>query len=384
MSGETPILGWEIKAGPQFTLLLPETLEIECAPYVYSGSTPANGIEGNLIRVGSTLVSGQIPWRKYAIVDNDSNWKALVIGRPDGPAMSRRGTPAGSLITADGPSWTWPSCIIGREASDAIEERLKDGKEVRVRYSVQTRHKPNCTSVNVQGILVGGEIPEEVVIVGVHHDTAGAMGYPPSLDSPGANDNASGVAIMLEIARAYKKQGAKRTIWFCSFDGEERNLMGSSEFLRTFSEAGDLGRVIAYFGIDQAAYGDKFWILTSSDEPHLYPKINMRELAQQVIQSTELNRLETLQGPEPLHAASDHWPFYYSGIPSMLIGWHPFPGYHRGEDTFAKCIHNDLFLLTARTADLLLATILQQPQNNLRDRSLDSGFVVRPPIAARE
>jgi len=376
---ETPVLGWEIITGPKFNVLTPEKLEVECAPYVYSGSTTENGLEGKLIRVGSTLVSGPKPWRKYAIIDECGQWRALVIGRPDGPAMSRRGTPGGSMITADGPSWTWPACIIGQDISDAIEDWLGQSKEVIVRYNIQTHHKPGCISVNVQGILKGNKIPDEVVIVGVHHDTAGAIGYPPSLDSPGANDNASGVAIFLELARLYKQQGSERTIWFCSFDGEERNLMGSSEFLRTISEAGELGHIVAYFGIDQAAYGDNFWILTSSDESHLYPKSNMRELARQVIQSTNLNRLDTLRGPEPLHAASDHWPFFYSGIPSILIGWHPFQGYHRGDDTFEKCVHDEKFLLTAQTADSLLQAILQQPPADLRNRPLNAGFVVQPP-----
>jgi Zn-dependent M28 family amino/carboxypeptidase len=182
------------------------------------------------------------------------------------------------------------------------------------------------------------------------------------------------------MARLYRQQGSKRTIWFCSFDGEERNLMGSSEFLRTISESGELDHVVAYFGIDQAAYGDNFWILTSSDEPHLSPKSNMAELARNVILSMKLDRLETtLRGPEPLHAASDHWPFFYSGVPSILIGWHPFEEYHRGGDIFEKCIHDEKFLLTAHTADNLLQSILTQPQKEIKNRPLNAGFVVQPP-----
>jgi hypothetical protein len=378
---QTPILGWQVHGTPSLRVLEPDQRRLEFAPYVYSGSTPADGIEGVLVAVGHTLAGGAEPWRKFAVIESGApdHWLGLIIGRTDGPAMGRRGTPAGSMVTADGPSWSWPSCVIGQEDTQAIESWLAQGITVRVNLTMRTEHKVNCPSVNVVGIVEGHTLPDEVVIMGVHHDAVGAIGYPESVDSAGANDNASGVAILLEMAAWYQSNGSTRTVWFCSFDGEERGLMGSSEFLRRTSESGELARVVAYVGVDQAAYGDTFWVLASSDEPHLSKGVDFTTISRSVIDELSLGELADFRGPVPLHAASDHWPFFYAGVPATLIGWHPFDGYHRGGDTYDRCVHDDQFLTCAKTTDALLTKVLELPRIGRQRRPLSAGFVVNPP-----
>ena len=376
---ETPILGWEITDVPALEVVAPAPGEFECAPYVYSGSTPPEGFTGRLVRAGLAYGGGLTPWPKYALVDDTGRWRVLLVGRPDGPAMGRRGTPAGSGTVADGPSFTWPSCVVGQEAVAAFESWLDAGVPVHLRYAAQTRHKPNCPSINVKAVLTGQSLPHEVVVFGVHHDAVGAIGYPSYVDSPGACDNASGVAIMLEYARRLARQGSPRTIWFCSFDGEERNLMGSSDFVRTIAESGALDQVVAYVGIDQAAYGDRFWVLASDDAPHLQPRTNLRALSQQVVDRYDLLSRAGAGEATPLHAASDHWPFYYAGVPAILTGWHPFEGYHRGTDTFERCTNDAQFLVTAEITFELLQAVLNQPAHGAIKRPLSAGFVITPP-----
>lgn len=378
---ETPVLGWEVTQGPVLEVLVPVRRAIECAPYVYSGSTPDGGFEGRLVFIGPTLAAGKTPWRKYALVDEAGKWRVLLVARTDGPAMGRRGTPAGAVSTADGPSYSWPSCVIGQDDAAAFDEWLASGTEVRVRYACQTRHKPNCLSVTVRGVLPGTRDPDDVVIFGVHHDAVGAIGYPAAVDSPGANDNASGVAVMIESARRLAATGSNKTVWFCSFDGEERNLMGSSDFVRTLQELGDLDRVVAYVGVDQAAYGDRFWVLASRDAPHLRPRLDMHALSQAVIDRLGLERRLGVGRPDPLHAASDHWPFYYAGVPAILTGWHPFDGYHRGDDSFARCTNDAQFLATAEVTFALLEAVLAQPTLGPVSRPATAGYVVTPPPA---
>lgn len=376
---ETPILGWEITEGPLLEVAAPEQHVLDCAPYVYSGSTPAEGIEGELVKVGPVYMGGGAPWWKYAIVDGVGKKRALIVACPDGPAQGRRGTPAGSVTTADGPSYTWPSCIVGQETMALFEEWLAAGFKPRLRYTAQTRHKPNCPSITVRGILPGQSLPDEVVIFGVHHDAVGAIGYPQSVDSPGANDNASGAAIMIELAGRLAAQGSPRTVWFCSFDGEERNLMGSADFVRTLSESGELERVVAYVGIDQAAYGDRFWVLASDQAVHLQPQVDLRALAQGVLDDIGAGGRRGTAEATPLHAASDHWPFYYAGVPAILTGWHPFEGYHRGTDTFARCTNDEQFLTTAEVTEQLLQAVLALPAAGRVERPRSAGYVVTPP-----
>ena len=177
-------------------------------------------------------------------------------------------------------------------------------------------------------------------VCGCHHDSQGALGFPPPITCPGANDNASAEAIFIELARYYRANGCPKTLWFVSFGGEERNLILSRDFVRTLNESGQLNHVIAYIGIDQAANGDVFRLLSSADEAHLKPRLNLRAILKEVADELQLSDRFQTWGPAPVHAASDHWPFYFAGVPAFLTGWHPFPGYHRSGDNVAYC-HDD-------------------------------------------
>ncbi len=92
---------------------------------------------------------------------------------------------------------------------------------------------------NVIASMPGAQTPGRVLILGAHHDAkAGGM----QIDVPGADDNASGVAAMLEVARVFqeKKYMPRHTIRFISFGAEEvqRLLMGSRDYARKAVNAG--------------------------------------------------------------------------------------------------------------------------------------------------
>lgn len=76
---------------------------------------------------------------------------------------------------------------------------------------------------NVIGVLQGAKHEDEVVIVGAHYDT--------TPDNPGADDNASGVAAVLEAARVLSRYTFDKTIVFVNFDQEEPGLLGSQVFV---------------------------------------------------------------------------------------------------------------------------------------------------------
>lgn len=91
---------------------------------------------------------------------------------------------------------------------------------------------------NVMG-KIEGKNPDEIVIIGAHYDH---LGVDPLLDGDkiynGADDNASGVAAVLQIARAFMASGVQpeRTIIFALWDGEEKGLLGSEHFMLNFPE----------------------------------------------------------------------------------------------------------------------------------------------------
>ncbi len=107
----------------------------------------------------------------------------------------------------------------------------------------------------------GMRLPEEIIIVGAHYDTVWM--------SPGADDNASGVAVMLELARQLRSEALDRTVRFIAFANEEyphyfTDEMGSLVHARQASERGE--QIRAMFSLEMLGY--------YSDEPgsQNYPK----------------------------------------------------------------------------------------------------------------
>ncbi|MCF7793208.1 MAG: M20/M25/M40 family metallo-hydrolase [Candidatus Cloacimonetes bacterium] len=105
---------------------------------------------------------------------------------------------------------------------------------------------PN-SSQNVIATKVGTLYPDEYVILGAHYDSYSYYG-----DAPGADDNATGSAGIVEIARILSQHDFKRTIVFCTFSGEEYGLYGSEEYASQ-AEANDM-EILGYFNIDMSGY----------------------------------------------------------------------------------------------------------------------------------
>jgi len=103
------------------------------------------------------------------------------------------------------------------------------------------------SSQNVIATLPGTLYPDQYVVLGCHYDS-----YSYSGDAPGADDNASGSAGILEIARILSQYDFNRTIIFCAFSGEEYGLHGSEEYA-TMADNTDM-EILGYFNIDMSGY----------------------------------------------------------------------------------------------------------------------------------
>ncbi|HEY9870290.1 MAG TPA: M20/M25/M40 family metallo-hydrolase [Candidatus Obscuribacterales bacterium] len=102
---------------------------------------------------------------------------------------------------------------------------------------------------NIEAELSGQSKRDEILIVGAHYDSV--------FGSPGANDNGSGVAAVLELARLFRKKRPERTIRFVFFTNEEppnfgSENMGSWHYARRCRESGE--KVVAMFSIETIGY----------------------------------------------------------------------------------------------------------------------------------
>jgi N-acetylated-alpha-linked acidic dipeptidase len=120
--------------------------------------------------------------------------------------------------------------------------------KLHLRVDMQTDVRPNLV---VEGRIQGSELPDEWIVLGNHRDAWVFGGVDPS----------SGTAALMELTRALgalKRQGVrpKRTLVFCSWDGEEVTLTGSTEWGEQF--AAELKqKLVAYLNVDSAASGPR-------------------------------------------------------------------------------------------------------------------------------
>ena len=171
---------------------------------------------------------------------------------------------------------------------------------------------------NVIGVLPGRITPGRVYIIGGHYD---------SVQNPGADDNASGVAGVMEAARILANQPLASTVMFVAWDGEERGLWGSYHWVWTNDESVVDGVV----NLDMIAYNHN-----DDNIATVYGRADWRAkwiaaAGRYAPDITVLENTETL-------ANSDHYPFQrYEDRPAGGIientGPSPNPYYHKITDT---------------------------------------------------
>ena len=109
------------------------------------------------------------------------------------------------------------------------------------------------TADNILAVQWGTKSPEEYVICGAHYDSWNADGYDPdTIRSPGADDNASGVAGILETARILSRYTFDRTIIYANWCAEEVGLVGSAAYAADC--AAQRMDIVAYFNLDMTGY----------------------------------------------------------------------------------------------------------------------------------
>jgi Zn-dependent M28 family amino/carboxypeptidase len=171
-------------------------------------------------------------------------------------------------------------------------------------------------------------------VIGAHRDHFGQQA---GLLFPGADDNASGTAVMLEVARAMAKAGARgqRTVLFVSFSGEEQGLVGSRLYLERPSAP--IASTKAMINIDHAGIGNgRLTIGVTGFE---------KSVALEAGQTVGLTEKLDLFGFFP---GGDHVPFKEAGVPTVTIvsgGVHPH--FHQPTDT-ADTINPEILQTVAR------------------------------------
>ena len=228
----------------------------------------------------------------------------------------------------------------------------------------------DVTSVNLEVEIPGQQCAGEIIVVGAHYDTVS--------NCPGANDNASGIAALLELARLLKNKSPERTIRFVAFANEEppfffSNSMGSSFYAARCRDRQE--KIMAMLSLETIGY--------YSDEPGsqrypfpfslFYPdtanfigfvgNIRSRHLVSDTIQAFRKHARfpsEGLAAPGFITgvAWSDHLSFWRKGYPAIMVtdtAFCRYASYHTPSDTAEKLDYERM----SRVVNGLAPTILE-------------------------
>ena len=211
---------------------------------------------------------------------------------------------------------------------------------------------------NVLGVVEGTDptLKNEYIVIGAHYDH---IGYRLSDDGkktifPGADDNASGVAAIIELAKYFQNNRPKRSLLFIAFDAEESGLLGAEHFVKTLSET-DRNAIKKMFSLDMVGMleANKGLILKG-----IASLENGKELAQKnaLPLSIDLQQLNA-----KLENRTDTYPFGKRGIPST----HVFTGlkspYHQPGDKADLLDYSGMVKVTEFMSSLVM-DIANQPE----------------------
>jgi Peptidase family M28 len=191
------------------------------------------------------------------------------------------------------------------------------------------------TRRNPIGVKLGVSRPNEWIVIGAHYDSRNINRCEGAGVQPGANDNASGCAGVLELAAAFQDVQTERTLVFTCFSGEEQGLLGSNQYVNSLIASGDIGKVKLMVNLDMLGHDPEFIqkarIETLVGAQNLYPIFaNAAQLY-----APEL----TLIQATTTAAYSDHWYFLQAGVPAIFTwedGAAIYPQYHTELDTLSN------------------------------------------------
>lgn len=308
--------------------------------------------------------AGMNPRRGEQAIDDKSTEKTT---RPPVPVISLSRDVAAALIaTAD------------------VTERPTTGDELqRIVEKIDTDYQPNSfpidgvsvrieveltpsifKSPNVIGTLPGaGDLADQTIVIGAHYDHVGMGGYaslaPGTVEiHNGADDNASGTAVMLQVADRLVKSVAsltnRRRIVCIAFTGEERGLLGSKHYVQ--QPRFPISRTVAMVNMDMVGrLNDNELTVYGTESAGV-----MDALLDDVNQNDpfELERIGSGYGP------SDHASFYEAGVPVLFFFTGLHSDYHRPSDDFNKLNLDGMIRITDIVYQVSerLATMPERPE----------------------
>lgn len=307
-----PFEGWEDR-GTSVQVLSPETTQLEAQAIQYSAG---GKVDGEIVLVpgtGSRDDFSKVNVRgKIALVKRGT----LTFG-----LKAQNAQEVGALailIYNEAPSIftgtlreqvTIPTIALSGKSGEAVLNLIKNGP-VRVRIDSDSGVEKR-TGYNIVGTIQGKS--DETIVMGGHYDSVSA--------GPGASDNASGTATLLELARVMGSQPQpEHTLIFIAFDAEEMGLLGSRAYVDDLS-AEQVSKMRAMLNFDMLGGGGGPLILMGNGDVALLARSSAQQLS-----------IDAQNAQMPANAGSDHESFARRGVDTVFF-MRDYNLLHTPEDT---------------------------------------------------
>jgi len=386
-------------SGPENSLMADEMIfsaDKDFMPFAFSSSSGLIS-EAVFAGYGFNINTDSLKWNDYHNIDVRDKWVLILRADPEtdktvspfipfstdrGKALLAKDMGAAGVLFVSGPSFDQqdsfeslgstefpvdiPVLRIKREVADKILER--SGKNISdLEKKLNRSRKPfsfstgttisgkaeiireTGTTRNVVMILPGEDetLKNEYIIFGAHFDHLGMGGKGSSsraVDTVavhhGADDNASGVGMMLELAEkfAHTKGSHSRSIIFIAFTGEELGLLGSKEFVENPDI--DLSKVNAMLNLDMVGRLQETSIVQISG-------VGTAEGLEDMITAGNDTSLLKLTLSEEGYGPSDHTSFYGKNIPVLFFTTGAHLDYHTPADTYDKLNYKGMVTISS-------------------------------------
>lgn len=334
-------------------LLTPHPRTLSLTALLGSIGTPAAGIEAEVLLVESvdalelldaSAVRGKLVFLPVKMPrTRDGSGYSIAMGlRGRAPILAARLGAAGLLIRSvatgperfphtglmrNPPERPVPTAALAAPDADMLERLIRGGAKPRVHLRLGAHTRPDVASANVIGEVRGRTRPDEIVVLAAHLDTVDI--------GPGAQDDASGCAVVLEAARllAALPEPPARTVRVVLFANEENGLRGAEAYVR--EHAAELSRHA--FGLEMDYGAGRVFETHFAGGPELQPLV------------AEVGRLlaplGVTAGVAEVEGLGELFPLLMAGMPGVELRQDAtayFDIHHTANDTLDKIVRADL------------------------------------------
>lgn len=219
------------------------------------------------------------------------------------------------------------------------------------------------TGVNILAYQPGCTYPQHFIVVTAHYDHLGKQGRK---IFHGADDNASGVAAMLELAARLSAGCPAYSYIFLATDAEEGGLHGSKAFVA--APPVPVENIVLNLNLDMISRADrrgKLYLTGARSYPALTAQLEKDFSKLQFLHHGGPGRMARNNPRYDWPNASDHGPFYRAGIPYLFFGGQEHPHYHTPDDTWQR-IEPEFLAMVMQAIWQTVQWLEQQPPQTLQ------------------